>query len=238
VGVAMGFIKNFITCIVFTCMLGLALGTSFAQDRGESRVTEVALNKAESKIRDASVVVKDLLSGGYGSGTVFEIEKKNIVITAAHVVGNRQHMQIIGRSNETVMGTVIYVDPNFDFAMITIPDMISRTPIKFKLFTGNTIGTNVTYTGHPARHDLLTVRGRIVGVDKGTKSILMHSYAWMGASGSCVFTLDGKLIGVLVAVDVGRYDGRQIVEDIVWLTPLSEIDIGEIKMAIKVHGRN
>ncbi len=66
----------------------------------------------------------------------------------------------------------------------------------------------------------------------------MHSYAWMGASGSCVFALDGRLIGVLVAVDVGRYDGMQIVEDIVWLTPISEIDMAEIKMAIKVHGRN
>ncbi len=154
----MGFIKNFITCIVFMCMLNLVLGTSFAQDKGASRIEEVALNKAESKIRDASVVVRDPSSGGHGSGTVFEIEKKNIVITAAHVVGSRRYMQIIGRSNEIVMGTVIYVDPNFDFAMITMPDMISRTPIKFKQFKGNIIGTDVTYTGHPARHVLLTSR--------------------------------------------------------------------------------
>jgi len=139
-------------------MLNLVLGTSFAQDKGASRIEEVALNKAESKIRDASVVVRDPSSGGHGSGTVFEIEKKNIVITAAHVVGSRRYMQIIGRSNEIVMGTVIYVDPNFDFAMITMPDMISRTPIKFKQFKGNIIGTDVTYTGHPARHVLLTSR--------------------------------------------------------------------------------
>ena len=58
----------------------------------------------------------------------------------------------------------------------------------------------------------------------------------MGASGSCVFTLDGKLVGVLVAVDVGRYDGRQIVEDIVWLTPISEIDIDNLMLTAQIHG--
>ena len=234
----MGFIKKFIVCAAFLLVPATNSGTGYAQDKNQSGVEEVALNRAESKIRDASVVVRDPFTGSYGSGTFFEIDGKNIVITAAHVVDGREYMHVIGRSNETVMGKVIYVDPNFDFAMITIPDMISRSPVKFKMFKGDAIGTDVTYTGHPARHDLLTVRGRVVGVDKSTKSILMNSFAWMGVSGSCVFTLDGKLVGVLVAVDVGRYDGRQIVEDIVWLTPISEIELADIKMAIKVHGRS
>lgn len=234
----MGFIKTFFIIALSVCLSGPGSAKSATQAAVvNTSVEAVSLNRSEAKARAASVVVRDPVNGSYGSGTLFKIRGRNIVITAAHVVDGRRHMEIVGRANESVMGRVIYVDPNYDFAMITIPDMISVEPMKFRLYRGDVVGTDVAYTGHPARHELLTVRGRVAGIDRNSKMILMHSYAWMGASGSCVFTLDGKLIGVLVAVDVGRYDGRQIVEDIVWLTPISEIDIDQIMLTIQVHGR-
>ena len=234
----MGFIKTLFIIILSVCLSGSGSAKSATRPAlVNTSVEAVSLNKSEARARAASVVVRDPIYGSYGSGTLFKIRGRNIVITAAHVVDGHQHMQIIGRANESVMGTVIYVDPNYDFAMITIPDMISVEPMRFRPYRGDVIGKDVAYTGHPAHHELLTVRGRVAGVDRSSNMILMHSYAWMGASGSCVFTLDGKLVGVLVAVDVGRYDGRQIVEDIVWLTPISEIDLDQIMLTIQVHGR-
>ena len=234
----MGFIKTFFIIalsLCFSCSRSAESSTRSSSAVSAS-IEAVSLSRSEARVRAASVVVRDPVFGGYGSGTLFKIRGRNIVITAAHVVDGREHMQIIGRANESVTGRVIYVDPNYDFAMITIPDMVSVRPMKFRPHRGDVVGTDVAYTGHPAHHELLTVRGRVAGIDHNSKMILMHSYAWMGASGSCVFTLDGKLVGVLVAVDVGRYDGRQIVEDIVWLTPISEIDLDHIMLTIRVHG--
>ena len=233
----MGFTRILFIIVFSLCFSCSKTAESSSSTSGVTASIEaVSLNRSEARVRAASVVVRDHISGGYGSGTLFKMKGKNVIITAAHVVDGRQYMQILGRANESVMGKVIYVDRRYDFAMITVPDMISVKPLKFKQYKGKLVGTEVAYTGHPAHHELLTVRGRIAGVDNPSKMILMHSYAWMGASGSCVFTLDGKLVGVLVAVDVGRYDGRQIVEDIVWLTPISEIDIDNLMLTAQIHG--
>ena len=50
----------------------------------------------------------------------------------------------------------------------------------------------------------------------------MHSYGYSGASGSAVFDLNGRLVGVLVALDVGQgYVGiPSIIEDIVIVVPI------------------
>jgi len=240
----MGFLKYF-SIIAFAMLCSFSIFAQPAQvvEGGEvlqlsSGIEEVSLNRSESKIRNASVVVRDIEDGSYGSGTLFKIDDRNIIITAKHVVGNRSTMAVVGRADETVVGTVIYVDPNYDFAMLSVPDMITREPMRFRIENDrNIVGMNTTYTGHPAGHDLLTLRGRIAGIDTRSKSYLMHGYAWMGASGSCVFSLDGKLIGVLYAVDVGRFYGPHIVEDIIWITPISEIDIREILLRVQVHGQ-
>lgn len=235
----MGFLRFVFLLLVFSFVSISKPSIVNAQDTLANSIEPVALSKSETRIRDAAVIVRDPLTGGYGSGTYFEVERKGVVITASHVVGERLHVSVVGLVNETVIGRVIYIDPVHDFAVVTVPKMRTRSPMSLRPSTTllqNTVGTDVTYTGYPAGHSLLTVRGRVAGIEIISQSIIMHSYAWMGASGSGVFTIDGKFIGVLYAVDVGRFEGRQIVEDIVWVTPISVIDLDTVKLAIRAHG--
>jgi hypothetical protein len=89
----------------------------------------------------------------------------------------------------------------------------------------------VIYTGFPASHDLFTAYGRISGISQNN-NLLMHSYAWMGASGSGVFDTRGRLVGVLIAVDLGSspYDPYRVlpphvVEDVVHVVPIWNLDM-------------
>ena len=49
-------------------------------------------------------------------------------------------------------------------------------------------------------------------------------FGWFGSSGSVIYTDDGRIVGVLWAVDV---DGRrnQVNEDIVWVSPIQNFDM-------------
>ncbi len=50
----------------------------------------------------------------------------------------------------------------------------------------------------------------------------MHSYGWSGASGSSVFDNEGRLVGILVALDVGPgiIGIPNIIEDVVIVVPI------------------
>jgi hypothetical protein len=84
------------------------------------------------------------------------------------------------------------------------------------------IGDPVIYTGSPSHHERITIYGRVAGNEQSSGDILIHSYAWGGASGSGVFDRRGRLIGVLYGVDlvIGPAGIPTIVEDIVYISPL------------------
>jgi hypothetical protein len=80
----------------------------------------------------------------------------------------------------------------------------------------------------------MTIYGTVAGIEQNN-NIIMHSYAWMGASGSGVFDERGRLVGILRAVDVSRGPwGPSIVEDIVWVAPLNELNIEKIQNILEV----
>jgi len=70
---------------------------------------------------------------------------------------------------------------------------------------------------------LLSISGELSGQARG-EHLIMHSYAWPGSSGACVFDSQGRLVGVLRAVDVGTAILPQIIEDIVWIVPAWRIN--------------
>ena len=204
--------------------------------------TTLKTSKSKNMVRNAAVSI--ITEHGSGSGTYFKVGDYHIVITAYHVVENQEVVIVLGRNNERVMGQPIIKSTQGDMAVLLVPKIASRTPMKLKFLPNKLknnidklIGTDVTYTGFPGHHDLLTVDGRVANIEDNY--IILHSYAWPGSSGSGVFDSKGRFIGVVSAVDIGRWHPAippAIVEDIVWVSPSWHISEGQLKKFIEGRG--
>ena len=82
---------------------------------------------------------------------------------------------------------------------------------------------------------LLTIEGYIAGIHP-RGDIYMHSYGWSGASGSAVFDMRGRLVGVLVAIDVGQgYVGfPTIIEDVVVVVPIWKLNFSLLESVLNI----
>jgi len=192
------------------------------------------------KVRSAAVEVSTPM-GTRGSGTYFKIDDRHLVVTASHVVGGSAIVSVIGRNGEQVFGTPVLEAEHVDMTFILIPELNSRTPMNYNPLSYQDIdryvGEEVTYTGFPSHHDLITIDGAIASHEEG--NLVMHSYAWPGSSGAGVFDFDGNFVGVVKAVDLGVWDPRippALVEDIVWIAPAWGISKREIKDLLKQRG--
>ena len=193
------------------------------------------------KVRAAAVEISTAM-GTRGSGTYFKIDDRHLIVTATHVVSGSPVVSIIGRNGEQVFGTPVMEAEHVDMTFILIPAMNSRTPMNYKPLgyqdIDKYVGEEVTYTGFPSHHDLLTIDGAIASHEEG--NLIMHSYAWPGSSGAGVFDFDGNFVGVVRAVDLGVWDYRlhpTIIEDIVWVAPAWGISKREIKDLLKQRGK-
>ena len=222
--------------IIYLSMLILFVSPAIAGEEitteNSSLIIEASLSIHETETRRSAVKVET--NHGYGSGTYVLISRRRVVITAAHVVRNDSTVIVHGDQGESVSGDVIYLDVDNDFAIIKLPKLKTRKAVKFRPSSSepnDIIGQNVFYSGYPSGHELLTIRGSVAGVERGC--LLLQSYAWMGASGSGVFNNLGEFVGVLVAVDVGFFDGSaHIVESIVWIIPIRNIETRLIRRVI------
>ena len=193
------------------------------------------LSITEQRARSAAVKVRSLLQGGHGSGTYMVAHGRRVVVTAAHVVRNESVMAIDGRDGETVVGQVVFADHDLDIAFIVVPEMETRTAVRYRpqrRFDERLVGTTLTYTGFPSHHDLLTIRGYIAAVEKG--HLVTNMFGWFGSSGSGVFDQHGRYMGCVSGIDVGTIGfGQRIpLESIVWVAPASKLDHEMVKIRI------
>ncbi len=193
------------------------------------------LSITEQRARSAAVKVRSLLQGGHGSGTYMVAHGRRVVVTAAHVVRNESVMAIDGRDGETVVGQVVFADHDIDIAFIVVPEMETRTAIRYRpqrRYDERLVGTTLTYTGFPSHHDLLTIRGYIAAVEKG--HLVTNMFGWFGSSGSGVFDQHGRYMGCVSGIDVGTigFGVRIPLESIVWVAPVSMLDHEMVKIRI------
>jgi len=168
------------------------------------------------------------------SGTYVTHDDKFYVITAAHgIMGDCEHM-FVATTSEHVYECLRYilVDKFVDYAIIEIEEVPDRTPVKLtyvmpshREWEQETSALNeVFYTGYPNNIGPLTFRGSVAGLSD-ENYIYLHSYAWPGSSGSGVFSYDGNMIGIVIALNVGFTPaGYDVLEDLVIVTPLFMID--------------
>jgi len=191
------------------------------------------LSITERRARQAAVKVRSLLKGGHGSGTYIIAHGRRVVVTAAHVVRNESVMAIDGRDGETVVGKVVFTDQENDIAFIAVPEIKTRTAVRYKpqrRYDERLMGTNITYTGFPSHHDLLTIRGYVAALEH--RMLVTNMFGWFGSSGSGVFDQSGRLMGVVSGIDVGNIGFRIPLESIVWVAPISQLDHATVKIRI------
>ena len=190
------------------------------------------LSPTELKTRNAAVKVVEALTGNHGSGTYMKMYGRFVVVTADHVVEHNTTMQIHGRDGEVVVARLIYRSPQTDLAVLITPELHTRIAMKWKPRRDdeNLLGTNITYTGFPGRHDLLTIRGHVAALERG--HVVANMFGWFGASGSGVFDQRGRFIGVVSAIDSGNWQMPIPLDSIVWVSPGWNFDEPTLKSRV------
>jgi hypothetical protein len=185
--------------------------------------------------------ILQVLSGRQGmdgfakmSGTYVTRKDKFYVITAAHgIMGECDHFYV-ATSDSGVYECIRYIVVNkgVDYAIIEIEEVPHRVALKLSTLRASnrmrkqelSVLTDVFYTGYPNSLGPLTFRGAVAGLSR-ENYIYLHSYAWPGSSGAGVFSYNGHMIGIVIALNVGLTSaGYDVLEDLVIVTPLFKID--------------
>ena len=207
----------------------------FAQDSSSHssvNVEKASLTRTELTSRSAAVKVSTDMSSG--SGVLVQIGRKRVIFTSYHVVRGSHRITILSGSN-TSPSEIIYFDEENDFAVLSAPGIPGNRAVRLRIkveTSSGMIGTRVHYSGFPAGHSLLTIRGTVAGFARGC--YILQSYGWLGASGSGVFDKDGRLVGILTAIDFSNAGpAPQLIESIVWIIPVSNINMSKVEAAIR-----
>ena len=168
------------------------------------------------------------------TGTYLSHNNKYYVLTAAHgVMGDCEHFFVAVNEDE-IYDCIKYIDLNqrSDYAIVEIEKVTKRKPLEInKVIPKNNqweselaVLNDVFYTGYPNSLGPLTFKGYIAGISD-SQDVYLHSYAWPGSSGSGVFTREGNLVGVVLALNVGFTSaGYDVLEDLVIILPLFKIN--------------
>jgi len=195
-------------------------------------------SKAASMSRNAVVKVRSEGEDGVGvgTGTVFKYKGETIIITAAHVVRGPEYKVSVADESFLVSAEIIYFDPIADLAVIKSDVELDRKPIPLRTLNSRQIrlGQDVLYSGFPNDSGLLTIEGYIAGAHS-LGYLYIHSYAWPGASGSSVLDKYGRVIGILVAVEVGTdvMSFPTIIEDVAIIVPIWRLDFDILDQNIR-----
>jgi hypothetical protein len=192
----------------------------------------------EGNTRDAVVKVfsmqQDDLS--FGTGTLYRYKGEVIVITSAHVLGSPSNVTVVSTSLFDTVAKVVYFDRDKDIAVLSVPDHKQLKPMRLAPIRDKNVkvGLDVVYTGFPNMTGPLTMRGYIAGSEGGL--LVLHSYAWNGASGSSIFTRSGNLVGILMAIEVGQgfYGYPTSIEDVVYIVPIWLLDFDQLDRNLKI----
>lgn len=191
--------------------------------------TSRSVDRLTAKSREATVEIASIRQGGvsFGTGTLFRYKGQTVVITAAHVVGAVNNRVMVTDGIKDSAAGLVYFDSEQDIAVLVLDEPLAAKPMPLRpaKMRNMKIGDEVLYSGHPNISGLLTIRGYIAGVHP-SGHLFLHSYAWSGASGSSVLDTEGRLVGILYALDVGPdVTGMPtIIEDVVIVVPIWKLN--------------
>lgn len=199
---------------------------------------------AISKSRNSSVRVLsvDMEKGmvSTSSATYFKYKSEYFILTTNHgLLGGCGSIQIEADGELFSCIEIIITNSNTDYAIMKVDEIKNRKALNFPNDTVRglhrwsktlTLLNEIVYTGYPNATGPLTIDGKIMGFDNNGL-IYVDSYAWSGSSGSGVFDKNGKLLGYILAIDVGDNEyGTTVLENVMLVVPLHKIDWSVILM--------
>ena len=156
-----------------------------------------------------------------------------LILTAQHVAnGDLGSVYLTKTLYEDQLAVLVYADPLHDMAVLYVPNKFVHTKgIKWNPSDNLTeVGTEITYSGFPSWHNLMTFRGYVAGYETDPQAgvqMLLNTYGWFGCSGSLIYNQAGEMIGILWGVDLQR---GAVQENMIWVAPIQNLDI---KLALK-----
>jgi len=218
---------KYLSLLLIGAMFGTAVGNASTGDTN-LRTIEISsqFSDIESRVRAAAVRVLTG-EGGHGSGSLVQYKDMQLVITAQHVAS-----ELIGTPYQIIHGTevktavLVYSNQARDQAILWLNDPYDSGALRWQ--PGRSIaevGDQITYSGFPASHSLMTFRGRVAGYETmgdGSTNILLHTYGYFGCSGSVIYDEHGYIVGILWGIDVNR---GIPVESMVWVSPIQNLNI-------------
>lgn len=185
---------------------------------------------------NSSVMISSLNSEGQpsrGSGNLFRIAGENVIITAAHVIEGGIFTVAVEKNENLLAVEVVYVDTEKDIAVLKLMGKPKvTTPTNLRLSAHNKIGKEVYTCGHPSVVVFNVSRGMITSL-MGDQ-IVVDAFSLPGSSGSVVFTKEGAVVGVVVAVGIHETLGTpELVEEAVRVSLLDYLDIQGIVEALE-----
>ena len=205
------------------------LNTSMTTEPVSSTMTQI-----EQKVRSAAVkVVKSGSRTGHGSGALVIYKGLTLVFTAQHVANGMPGSTYYAMKNGEVKEAVlIYSDRLHDISILYLLEEFNYAkPLKYSPRKDILeVGEEITYSGFPSDHKLMTFRGRVAGYevlsDAGMQ-ILLHTHGWFGCSGSLVYDSAGDVVGILWGIDVEYKPSgdAQGIDNLMWVSPIQNLNM-------------
>lgn len=164
-----------------------------------------------ARVSDAVVQVSSEQCEGYGNGSGVVIGPST-VITAAHVVSRGEHFYVVGRAANLLSATVVAFVPEFDLAVLQVPDL-PPTPAP-ELAEGFPRSNGVVLNRGPLgveAHAYSLIRSvvasvpRVGGPEIDDRPVLeISARLQRGDSGGPLIDDQGRLAGIAFGVDPGN----------------------------------
>ena len=232
---ALGFIASFSANMQKININNRQIKKSLSESNNISKLYSISEKKSLKSSVDSAVRVMSVDETGEGislaTGTYFVYLGRYYVLTVSHaIVGSCEDLIVTYFNNTTNCLEYILIDRQIDYAIIEVERLEDRKPlsvlnsVEFRRNKFPKLLDKMFYTGYPNNIGPLSFAGTISGfTDNGY--IFLNSYAWTGSSGSGVFNSKGKLIGIIMALDVGTTQyGVDVLENLLIVIPVYNVD--------------
>jgi len=164
--------------------------------------------KLENKFRDINVMIFNNTGAWQGSGSFVLYKNHYYILSAGHLVEDEKDLLYLKEKGEIICKLkLVKLDKERDIALFK-PENPNYIPIAYTELAEieSTQGSEIYVVGNPLGIDDVISKGRIIKY--GGFYCYFQDHSYFGASGGGIYTLEGKLIGIIsiiIANSVGIF---------------------------------